>query len=149
MAKAQTGFGSHLLHTAVFTSGWFHLIYSNQTAGDSTLCKNPPLIAHHLSCKARIIFISITKHSVSEDIGAVCWGPSWKIPQEVQSLVSSCNRILKFTSARTNCAGWKWNSQLPARNCMQHWAEHGMPRSYNQRIMEWTGLEGTLKTTES
>lgn len=42
-----------------------------------------------------------------------CRGPSWKIPQEVQSRVSSRNWILKFTSARTNCAGSKWDVPSP------------------------------------
>lgn len=67
--KAETGFGSHLLSTAVCTSGQFHPICLDQNPGDSTLCKKKK---PSTCCKDEIIFISITKHSVSEDVGAVC-----------------------------------------------------------------------------
>lgn len=104
--------------------------------------KNPTL---HLllivpSCKAMLIFISIEKCSVSENVGAVCWGPSWKIPQ-VQSRVSSCNWILKFTSARTNCAGWKRVVPSPNTKPPQHRAaglnrERSMLRSWRFLLLQ-------------
>lgn len=73
-------------------------IKKTQTKPRSTCCPSCP-------AAKRGLYLSPSRSTrFQKTLSAVCWGPSWKIPQEVQSPVSSCNRILKFTSARTNCA---------------------------------------------
>lgn len=114
-AGGRAAFGWHLLSPAAHTSGHgIHPISLNQIPGDPARGKNHPPFTWLLVVLSRKVgelnLSPRPKHSVAEKTFVrFCRGPSWKIPQEVQSRVSSCNWILKFTSARANCAGSEWD----------------------------------------